>query len=263
MTPKARILLVDDDADLVVAQSAVLRRAGYEVLVATDAVSAVAVAVREKPQAVILDIGLPGGEGTVVMRRLHALPALAGVPVVILSGRDPQRYRDEILAAGAVAYLTKPAAPEDLLGTLARVLGAAADADEDGGDTGWEELAGRRVLLVDDDSAVLFSLASELRRRGLEVATAADAIAAVSAAVRARPDVALVDMTLPGGDGLTVMKRMRAMPQLAGVPVVLLGDREDGRQREAGSAAGASGFLGKPVDAAEFLRVLREALDLA
>jgi two-component system chemotaxis response regulator CheY len=75
--------------------------------------------------------------------------------------------------------------------------------------------------------------------------------------------VALVDMTLPGGDGLTVMKRMRAMPQLAGVPVVLLGDREDGRQREAGSAAGASGFLGKPVDAAEFLRVLREALDLA
>lgn len=262
MTPKARIMLVDDDADLIVAQSAVLRRAGYEVLVATDAVSAVAVAVREKPQAVILDIGLPGGEGTVVMQRLHALPALAGVPVVILSGRDPQRYRDEILAAGAVAYLTKPAAPEDLLATLERVLGAA-DTDVDGGETGWQELAGRRVLLVDDDGAVLFSLAAELRRHGLEVTTAADAIAAVSAAVRVRPDVALVDMTLPGGDGPTVMKRMRAMPQLAGVPVVLLGDRDDGRQREAGLTAGASAFLGKPLDVAEFLRVLREALDLA
>ncbi len=263
MTAKARIMLVDDDADLIVAESAVLRRAGYEVLAAGDAVSAVAVAVKERPQAVILDIGLPGGDGTVVMQRLHALPALAGVPIVILSGRDPQRYRDEALSAGAAAYLTKPAAPEDLLAALDAVLGVAVSSADGGGETGWEELAGRRVLLVDDDGEVLFSLAAELRRRGLEVTTAADAIAAVSAAVRTRPDVALVGMTLPGGDGPTVMKRMRAMPQLAGVPIVLLGDGKDARQREAEPAAGAAGFLDKPVQPAELLRALREALELA
>lgn len=261
MTPKARIMLVDDDADFIAAQSAVLRRAGYEVLAASDAVSAVSVAVRERPHAVVLDIGLPGGEGTVVMQRLHGLPALAGVPIVVLSGRDPQRYRDDMLAAGAAVYLTKPAAAEDLLTALETVLGAASPGDA-AGETGWEELAGRRVLLVDDDGGVLFSLSSELRRRGLEVTTAADAIAAVSAAVRVRPDVALVDMTLPGGDGLTVMRRMRAMPQLAGVPVVLLGERTDAGQREAGLTAGAAAFLSKPVEPAEFLRVLREALDL-
>ena len=260
MAPKTRIMLVDDDSDFVIAQSAVLRRAGYEVLAASDAVSAVAVGLRERPQAVILDIGLPGGEGTVVMQRLHALPNLAGVPVVILSGRDPGRYRDDALAAGAAAYLTKPVTAEDLVATLEGVLcGAPSDGGED--EAGWDELAGRRILLVDDDHDVLFSLASELRRRGLEVATAADAIAAVSVAVHVRPDLALVGMTLPGGDGLTVMKRMRAMPQLAGVPVVLLGDRQDAR-REAGLAAGAAGFLGKPVDGAEFLRALREALEL-
>jgi DNA-binding response OmpR family regulator len=259
--PRTRVMLVDGDPDFVVVQSAVLRRAGYEVLAASDAVSAVAVGLRERPQAVILDIGLPGGEGTVVMQRLHALPDLAGVPVVILSGRDPQQYKDDALAAGAAAYLTKPVAAEELVATLERVLGAASPAGDEA-EAAWQELAGRRILLVDDDREVLFALASELRRRGLDVATAADAIAAVSVAVRVRPDIAVVDMTLPGGDGLTVMQRMRAMPQLAGVPVVLLGDREDTR-REAGLAAGAAGFLGKPVDGAEFLHALREALELA
>jgi len=73
-------MLVDDDQDFVVAQSAVLRRAGYEVLVASDAVSAVSVAVRERPQVVIMDIGLPGGDGTTVMRRLHALPSSPACP---------------------------------------------------------------------------------------------------------------------------------------------------------------------------------------
>jgi DNA-binding response OmpR family regulator len=258
--PKQRIMLVDDDQDFVIAQSAVLRRAGYEVVVASDAVSAVAVAVHEKPGAVVLDIGLPGGEGTMVMQRLHALPSLAGVPVVILSGRDPRRYRDGAMAAGASAYLTKPVTPEELLAALAGVLGGA-EAGDPVGDAGWADLAGKIVLVVDDDPQVLFSLASDLRRRDLEVATAADAIAAVSTAVRVRPDVALVDTTLPGGDGITVMHRMRAMPQLAGVPVVLLGAQGD-QHRQAALAAGAAGYLGKPVDPAEFLGALRSALDL-
>jgi DNA-binding response OmpR family regulator len=262
MAPRLRIMLVDDDPDFVVAQSAVLRRAGYEVLGASDAVSAVSVAVRERPQAVILDIGLPGGEGTTVMRHLHALPTLAGVPVIILSGRDPGRYRDESFAAGASADLIKPVTPADLLAALDAALSRAQDADEGAGGSGWEELAGRLVLLVDDDHDVLFALASELRRRGLEVGTAADAIAAVSTAVRMRPDVAIVGMTLPGGDGLTVMGRMRAMPQLAGVPVILLGDELDRHRRDAGLAAGAAGYLDKPVDGAEVLRVLRVALEL-
>jgi DNA-binding response OmpR family regulator len=257
---KPRIMLVDDDPEFAIAQSAVLRRAGYDVLVAGDAVSAIAVAVRERPQAVILDIGLPGGEGTMVMQRLHALPSLAGVPVVILSGRDPGRYRDEALAAGASVYLTKPVTPEDLLAALTGVLAAPAGGDE-ASDAGWAELAGRQVLLVDDDTEVLYSLASDLRRRGLEVATAADAIAAVSTAVRVRPDVALVGTTLPGGDGVTVMQRMRAMPQLAGVPVILLGAHGDVR-RDAALSAGASGYLAKPVDPTAFLQVLRAALEL-
>jgi DNA-binding response OmpR family regulator len=119
---KTRVMLVDDDQDFVIVQSAVLRRAGYEVLVASDAVSAVSVAMRERPQVVIMDIGLPGGDGLTVMERMHAMPQLAGMPVVLLSGRDPQAYQTAGLDAGAAAFLTKPIEVADLLEALDRVL---------------------------------------------------------------------------------------------------------------------------------------------
>jgi DNA-binding response OmpR family regulator len=120
-----RVMLVDDDQDFLLVTSALLRRSGYEVLFATDAVPAISVAVKQNPQAVVLDIGLPGGDGTTVMKHLHAMPQLAGIPVLILSGRDPAAYREAVLKAGAVAYLTKPVDAEELVAALRLALNPA------------------------------------------------------------------------------------------------------------------------------------------
>jgi two-component system KDP operon response regulator KdpE len=119
------VLLVDDDEDLLVALAAPLRRQGFDVAVATDAVTAVSTAVKQPPDVVILDIGLPGGDGMMVMQRLHSLPHLAGVPVIMLSGRDPEKHREEALGAGAVAYLVKPVAPDELTAAVFEALGGA------------------------------------------------------------------------------------------------------------------------------------------
>jgi two-component system KDP operon response regulator KdpE len=113
---------VDDDEDLLVALAAPLRRFGFDVAVATDAVTAVSSAVKAPPDAVVMDIGLPGGDGIVVMQRLHALPRLSGVPVVVLSGRDPAEHREAALSAGAAAYLAKPVAPDALAAAVIDAL---------------------------------------------------------------------------------------------------------------------------------------------
>ena len=118
------ILLVDDDEELLIALAAPLRRRGYEVACATDAVTAISTALKQPPDVVIMDIGLPGGNGITVMQRLHSLPQLAGVPVLMVSGRDPEKNRDGALAAGAVAYFAKPVTPEVLSAAVDR--GAAA-----------------------------------------------------------------------------------------------------------------------------------------
>ena len=137
------ILLVDDDQDLLTTLSAGLRQRGYDVAVALDAVAAMSAAVRLKPHVVVLDVGLPGGEGSVVMKRMHALPQLAGVPVIIISGRDPQRYRDEALAAGASAYLGKPLAMDDLVTAIRTSLGEEVGTEARASPTGF---AGKVVL---------------------------------------------------------------------------------------------------------------------
>ena len=78
----------------------------------------------------MLDIGLPGGDGIMVMQRLHSLPQLAGVPVIMLSGRDPEKNRDASLAAGAVAYFAKPVASDVLSAAVVdALLGTAGILD--------------------------------------------------------------------------------------------------------------------------------------
>jgi DNA-binding response OmpR family regulator len=250
------VLLVDDDRDLLTALSGALRQRGYEVAVAQDAVAAMSAAVKLRPQVIVLDVGLPGGEGSVVMKRMHALPQLAGVPVIMMSGRDPQRYREEALAAGASAYFTKPLDTDDLVGAIRSAMGE--DGEERGTSTG--AYAGRLVLLVDDDEDLLVALAGPLRRQGFDVAVATDAVTAVSTAVRQPPDVVIMDIGLPGGDGTMVMQRLHSLPQLAGVPVIMLSGRDPEKHREAALAAGAAAYLSKPVAPDRLAAAVVEAL---
>ena len=257
MTSARLILLVDDDQDLLTALSGGLRQRGYDVALALDAVAAMSAAVRLKPQVVVLDVGLPGGEGSVVMKRMHALPQLAGVPVIIISGRDPQRYRDDALAAGASAYLTKPVAVDDLVTAIRTALGEEVGAEAVAPASAF---AGKVVQLVDDDDDLLIALAAPLRRRGFDVAVATDAVTAVSTAVRRPPDVVVMDIGLPGGSGVMVMQRLHSLPQLAGVPVIMLSGRDPEKHRDDALAAGAVAYLAKPITPEELMAAVVTAL---
>ncbi len=235
-----------------------LRRRGIEVVVASDAAAAIRAAINARPDAVVLDIALPGGDGTAVMERLHGLPQFATVPVIMLSGMDPKQYRNAALAAGAVAYLTKPIDEGELLTALKAALpdlDVALDAA-----TGPVNLTGKRILLVDDDDDFLIATAALLRPQGMQVIVAGDAITATSTAVRERPDVVVLDIGLPGGEGTLVMRRLHAMPQLAGVPVVIVSGRDPQKYSAAALADGAAAYLSKPVDAQTLLDALRAAL---
>ena len=257
MSASRLILLVDDDQDLLTALSGALRQRGYEVAVAQDAVAAMSAAVKLRPQVIVLDVGLPGGDGTVVMKRMHALPQLAGVPVIVMSGRDPQRYREEALAAGAGAYLTKPVDADDLVAAIRSALGE--DDVEQASAAGPH--AGKLVLLVDDDEDLLVALAAPLRRQGFDVAVATDAVTAVSTAVKQPPDVVVMDIGLPGGDGTMVMQRLHSLPQLAGVPVLMLSGRDPEKHRDAALAAGAAAYLApKPIAPDQLTAAVVEAL---
>lgn len=122
-TPK--ILIVIDEQPLVMALARLLKSFGYDVSVAGDAMGAVSTAMRERPDLILLDLGLPAGGGTVVLERLRNLPSTALTPVIVVTGRRVDYDGTETLRGlGCETVLSKPVAPEQLRVAVSGALGA-------------------------------------------------------------------------------------------------------------------------------------------
>jgi DNA-binding response OmpR family regulator len=118
-----KILIIDDDQHLLVGLTARLKAKDYVVVSAGDTVSAITVARKEAPDLVILDLGLPAGGGFVVLERMRDLADLAGIPVIVLSARDPTHNKQRALDAGAVAFFQKPPDNHEFLTAIRQALG--------------------------------------------------------------------------------------------------------------------------------------------
>ena len=118
---KQKILIIEDDLDQVKGLGMRLKMNGYDIATACDAVSAIATIRDEEPHLILLDIGLPGGDGFLVMQRIKNL-MLSFAPIIVLSGRDPEQNEEKALAEGAVAFFQKPADNDELLATIEAAL---------------------------------------------------------------------------------------------------------------------------------------------
>lgn len=120
---KRKVLVVDDEPDIVRALSLRLKFNGYEVVIARDGLQATAVAVSELPDLVILDIGMPGGDGHTVARRLRDNVKTCNVPIIALTARTASSDRIKAKLNGFVKYFTKPFDPEALMQAVHELSG--------------------------------------------------------------------------------------------------------------------------------------------
>lgn len=121
-------------------------------------------------------------------------------------------------------------------------------------------LIGRRILVADDDPAVLWFFSSLLREEGALVREVADGAEALEAARAERPDLVLSDILMPGLDGFALCRELQRDPMLADVPTILLSWKEDFLQRMRELEAGASGYLKKEAESGAILARIREVL---
>lgn len=108
MFARNKILIIEDDQDMRRALNIRLRASEYDTAFASDAVMALSIAKKEMPDLILLDLGLPGGDGFVVLDRMKNIASLACVPVIVVSAMDPAKNKRLALDAGAEAFFEKP-----------------------------------------------------------------------------------------------------------------------------------------------------------
>lgn len=118
-----KILIVEDENVQLTTLARGLKSAGFEVVAARDGLTAISTARKEQPDLIVLDLGIPAGDGFVVMQRLQMLINTGTIPIIVLSSRTPIGNRDAALKAGAIAYIHKPLDMPLLLKAINDALG--------------------------------------------------------------------------------------------------------------------------------------------
>jgi PAS domain S-box-containing protein len=198
------VLVVDDDPSARSVLQMTLEREGMRVMSAACGVEALAMVRKERPAVMLLDILLGDMSGWDVLAILRADPAHADLPVILCTITDPD-HRTTTLSV--VEHLTKPIDRDHLISLVRRFV-----ADE----------GPATVMVVDDDADYREQLAMVLRREGHRVRLVPGGAIALEQMRQDAPDLVLLDLLMPGLDGLAVLVAMRSDPALARIQVVLL-----------------------------------------
>jgi DNA-binding response OmpR family regulator len=120
---KKKVLIIEDDTDVRLGYHVLLKGNNYETSFAADSIAAMSEARKHQPDVIILDLGLPGGGGFIVLDALRSDTPFSAIPVIVVSARDLRGNKERALNAGARAYLQKPWNDDELLALIAQLLG--------------------------------------------------------------------------------------------------------------------------------------------
>ncbi|MGI5242548.1 response regulator [Dactylosporangium sp. CA-139066] len=220
---RRHILVIDDSRTFRELLRQTLTGAGYEVTAAASGEEGLRVAAARPPDALIVDGVLPGIDGATVIRRVRLDAALRNVPCLLLTASDDYTTELQILDAGADAFVRKQEDLAVVLAKLAAVLRKSATA------LPLPDAGGARpaqVLLVDADSDYLETMTGLLHEDGYEAILARCADDALALLAVQPADCTVIDLHLPEIDGRDLCDRIRAVPGLRDMPVIIVG-RDD------------------------------------
>jgi CheY-like chemotaxis protein len=199
------VLVVDDDPAVHEVLTPTLTKNGYRVIHARDGAEALATLRKTPPDVMTLDVMMPNVDGWSVLAEMKSDPALAHIPVIMLTIVDDRNLGWSL---GASEYMTKPIDRERLVALVHRFTNRSADAV---------------VLIVDDDPEVRNVVSATLRNAGLKAAEAVNGRAAIEwLAANPPPNLVLLDLMMPEMDGFQFLEHLQAHPDKLKMPVVVL-----------------------------------------
>lgn len=202
------VLLVEDDAQLSYVMAKLLNASGYIASVAGNLASAKRLLKEDVPDAILLDLKLPDGDGREIINYLNEC-GIADIPVLVVTGADNQNKNDDSMV---VSWIAKPFELDVLLGALRRALKMTRP---------------KVVAVIDDDPGLRSVLSAQLTAAGIRCVQAADGLQALSVIDEHQPDLLILDVAMPRCNGYQLVEKLRSRDKI--YPVLLYSGQELGK----------------------------------
>jgi DNA-binding response OmpR family regulator len=233
-----KILIADDDLRVRELYYDLLTKKGYQVITAPGGAEAVEYSAKESPDLVLLDINMPGMDGIDALRKIKE--ADLSTKVVMLTGLEQSVLENEARNSGAAGFLRKSLDIQVILSIIDEMFVA--------GNKPHTAILGKTVLIVDDEPQIRSLLRDFLKKKGYAPQTAADGFEAIQKLNDVKPDIILLDMRMPGMDGMATLTKIREIDKK--VAVIMITAVEDQTVAENAMRLGAYDYILKPIDLA-------------
>jgi two-component system, cell cycle response regulator len=245
-----KILVVEDNEQNRILMRQILKYHGYEVLEAADGVAGLKLAREHMPDLILLDLQMPVMGGFTVIRELRKTPELNKLKVIAVTSFAMKGDREKALEAGFDEYVTKPIDTRKFVEIVKNII-----------PSGNMTLKNRIILCVDDEVANLKLLENILVPRGYEVVSVANGEDALRKIKTRTIDLVLLDLMLPGMDGLQVSRKIKNNKKAKNIPIIILTSRSGVESYIKSLSDEVFAYLHKPFEAEELVRIVKVALE--
>ncbi len=239
------VLVVDDDTNLRQMIMMRLEQRGFIVGGVGSDQDMIKSMAKRSPDLIILDINLPDNHGHEILRRLKSTRSTANIPVLMLTASSKEADVVSALHAGAVSYIIKPVDINKLSQRVEKIC----------------KHMRRTILIADNDQLILTMLNEQFQAQGFNVILVDNGLGALEKIKFQNPDLVILDVSMPGMDGISVLKMLRKDKTAENIPVIILSALADQRDKETGMDSGASDYITKPFNVHDLINRSRMLLD--
>jgi DNA-binding response OmpR family regulator len=249
------ILIVAYDRSAASALDEGFRAEGFGTRVAEDEVHALRMSVADPPDLILIEISPAEVTGLELAKRLRAHAATCNVPLVLLASEEEPQVLQTSMELNVIALFRKPYNFRQIISAAHNALAAASVHER----LFPAKRRAQRILIIEDDPRIGMAVSLRLKAAGCQTEIAFDALLGLQAALRRRPDVVVLDISIPAGNGFQVAEKLQMLMDEP-PPVVFLTASKQPDFRQRARQLGAAGFLEKPYEAEELLSAISRAL---
>lgn len=257
-----KILIADDELDIVKMLAMRLKANDYDVIVANDGLTAMMQAHKERPDLILLDIKMPAGHGLSVGEHLKKSIDTMIIPIIFITAYANEDVYKKANEMGAEAVISKPIDMELLLSKIETALNKVEmrKAEEVKEEMPSAKMQ-KKILVVDDEPEIIKMLKMRLEANNYNVITATEGLDGLEKARREVPDLIILDVMLPKIDGYIICRILKFDQKFKDIPIIILTARSKRLDEQIGYETGADAYMTKPFKSEELLAKIKELLE--